>query len=50
MAKTVNKTDEQFANVEESLSKAGLYVVKNQNVIMKLASNIDYCISFHWIY
>jgi len=36
MAKTVNKTDEQFANVEESLSKVGLYVVKNQNVIMKL--------------
>ena len=36
MAKTVNKTDEQFANVEESLSKAGLYVVKNQNVILKL--------------
>ena len=34
MAKTVNKTDEQFANVEESLSKAGLYVVKNQNVIL----------------
>ena len=36
MAKTVNKTDEQFANVEESLSKAGLYVVKNQNAILKL--------------
>ena len=36
MAKTVNKTDEQFANVEDSLSKAGLYVVKNRNVIMKL--------------
>ena len=40
MAKTVNKTDEQFANVEESLSKAGLYVVKNQNVIMKLVGII----------
>ena len=29
MAKKVNKTDEQFANVEENLSKAGLYVEKN---------------------
>ncbi len=29
MAKKVNKTEEQFANVEENLSKAGLYVEKN---------------------
>ena len=36
MAKKVNKTDEQFANVEENLSKAGLFVVKNQKKLLKL--------------
>jgi len=40
MAKKVNKTEEQFANVEESLSKAGLYVVKNQNSIMKAVGGL----------
>ena len=36
MAKKVNNTDEQFANVEENLSKAGLFVVKNQKKLLKL--------------
>jgi len=36
MAKKVNKTDEQFANVEENLSKAGLFVVKNQKKLQSL--------------
>lgn len=36
MAKKANKTEEQFSNVEENLSKAGLYVVKNQKRIVKL--------------
>ena len=40
MAKKVNKTDEQFANVEENLSKAGLYIVKNQSKIMKIVGSI----------
>ena len=38
MAKKVNKTEEQFANVEENLSKAGLYVVNNQKKLMILLS------------
>ncbi|MDG1718459.1 MAG: hypothetical protein P8H17_01325, partial [Flavobacteriales bacterium] len=36
MAKKVNKTDEQFANVEDNLSKAGLFVVKNQKKLLKI--------------
>lgn len=40
MAKKVNKTDEQFANVEENLTKAGLYVEKNQDKLLKIAGSI----------
>ena len=40
MAKKVNKTEEQLANVEENLSKAGLYVVNNQERIIKIISSI----------
>tara|TARA_B100000902_G_scaffold398712_1_gene466528 strand:+ start:2192 stop:2890 length:699 start_codon:yes stop_codon:yes gene_type:complete len=36
MAKKVNKTEEQLANVEENLSKAALYVEKNQSNITKI--------------
>ena len=36
MAKKVNKTEEQLANVEENLSKAGLFVVDNQEKIVKI--------------
>ena len=36
MAKKVNKTEEQLANVEENLSKAGLFVVDNQEKIIKI--------------
>tara|TARA_B100000700_G_C14994551_1_gene833093 strand:- start:101 stop:841 length:741 start_codon:yes stop_codon:yes gene_type:complete len=36
MAKKVNKTEEQFANVEENLSKAGLYVVENSKKLTSL--------------
>jgi len=36
MAKKVNKTEEQFANVEENLSKAGLFVVKNSKKLTSL--------------
>ena len=34
MAKKVNKTDKQFANVEESLTKAGLFVERNQKRLL----------------
>ena len=34
MAKKTDKTEEQFANVEENLSKAGLYVVKNSKFLI----------------
>ncbi len=40
MAKKVNKTEEQLANVEENLSKAGLYVVNNQERIIKVIGSI----------
>jgi len=40
MAKKVNKTDEQFANVEENLSKAGLYIAKNHSKIIKIVGSI----------
>ena len=40
MAKKVNKTDEQFANVEENLTKAGLYVEKNQDKLLKIVGSI----------
>ena len=36
MAKKVNKTEEQLANVEGNLSKAGLYVVENSEKLIKL--------------
>ena len=36
MAKKVNKTEEQFVNVEENLSKAGLYVINNQKKLIIL--------------
>ena len=40
MAKKVNKTDEQLANVEGNLSKAGLYVVANSEKLIKLVGAI----------
>ena len=40
MAKKVNKTDEQLANVEGSLSKAGLYVVENSEKLIILVGSI----------
>ena len=40
MAKKVNKTDEQLANVEGNLSKAGLYVVKNSKKLIILVGAI----------
>jgi len=40
MAKKVNKTDEQLANVEGHLSKAGLYVVENSGKLIKLVGAI----------
>ena len=40
MAKKVNKTDEQLANVEGNLSKVGLYVVKNSEKLIKLVGAI----------
>ena len=40
MSKKVNKTDEQLANVEGHLSKAGLYVVENSGKLIKLVGAI----------
>ena len=40
MAKKVNKTEEQLANVEENLSKAGLFVIDNQEKILKVVGSI----------
>ena len=40
MAKKVNKTEEQLANVEENLSKAGLFVINNQDKILKVVGSI----------
>ena len=40
MAKKVNKTEEQFVNVEENLSKAGLYVVENSKKLTTLVGSI----------
>jgi len=40
MAKKVNKTEEQFANVEESLSKAGLFVEKNQKSLLIIIGSV----------
>ena len=40
MPKKVNKTDEQLANVEGNLSKAGLYVVANSEKLIKLVGAI----------
>jgi len=45
MAKKVNKTEEQFANVEDNLSKAGLFVVTNQKKLLKLLGLILFIIA-----
>lgn len=50
MVKKVNKTDEKFANVEENLSKAGLYVVKNQNSIMKAIVGLVLIVAIFTVY
>jgi tetratricopeptide (TPR) repeat protein len=38
MAKKVNKTEEQFASVEENLSKAGLYLVNNTKKLLVIGT------------
>lgn len=50
MAKKGDKTEEQFANVEENLSKAGLYVVDNQDKIIKVLIGIVLLIAVFSIY
>ncbi|MAO71692.1 MAG: tetratricopeptide repeat protein [Flavobacteriales bacterium] len=50
MAKKVNKTEEQLANVEENLSKAGLFVVDNQEKIVKIMGSIVVIIAIFTLY
>ena len=50
MAKKVNKTEEQLANVEENLSKAGLFVVDNQEKIVKILGLIVVIIAIFALY
>ena len=50
MAKKVNKTEEQLANVEENLSKAGLFVVDNQEKIVKILGLIVIVIAIFALY
>ena len=50
MAKKVNKTEEQLANVEENLSKAGLFVVDNQEKIVKILGLIVVVIAIFALY
>ncbi|HJM15957.1 MAG TPA: hypothetical protein QF851_00730 [Flavobacteriales bacterium] len=38
MAKKVNKTEEQFAVVEEGLSKAGIYVINNKKRLLTIGT------------
>ena len=40
MAKKVNKTEEQFAQIEETLSKTEQYIEDNQNKLMKIVGAI----------
>ena len=49
MAKKINKT-EQLANVEENLSKAGLFVVDNQEKIIKIIGSIVIIIAIFALY
>ena len=50
MAKKVNKTEEQLANVEENLSKAGLFVINNQDKILKVVGSIVVLIAIFALY
>ena len=50
MAKKVNKTEEQLANVEENLSKAGLFVIDNQDKILKVVGSIVVLIAIFALY
>ena len=50
MAKKVNKTEEQLANVEENISKAGLFVVDNQEKIVKIIGLIVVVIAIFSLY
>jgi len=50
MAKKINKTEEQLANVEENLSKAGLFVVDNQEKIIKIIGSIVIIIAVFALY
>ena len=50
MAKKINKTEEQLANVEENLSKAGLFVVDNQEKIIKIIGSIVVIIAVFALY
>ena len=50
MAKKVNKTEEQLANVEENLSKAGLFVVDNQEKIVKIIGLVVVVIAIFSLY
>ena len=50
MAKKVNKTEEQLANVEENLSKAGLFVINNQDKILKAVGSIVVLIAIFALY
>ena len=50
MAKKVKKTEEQLANVEENLSKAGLFVINNQDKILKVVGSIVVLIAIFALY
>lgn len=50
MAKKANKTEEQLANVEENLSKAGLFVVDNQEKIVKIIGLVVVVIAIFSLY
>ena len=50
MAKKINKTEQQLANVEENLSKAGLFVVDNQEKIIKIIGSIVIIIAIFALY
>ena len=47
MAKKVNKTEEQFAQIEETLSRTEQYIEDNQNKLIKIVGGIIAVISLY---